>query len=402
MKRATIGLALALAVAGQSALPTPGAAQRHLPRQWLYAASGTALGLGITLFYTGHNYNKGLGWCTSAKCVGIVTTTATTLVGYMIGHELEQKYQTRYRLAPPVEMTNRTRILRSRATGLELDGGLVAVMGDDGIELVSAEPRLDYLGQRARGLRDITDVGLRASAASMVVGTGTGLYLYSVTGQTEGLRSLGGEVSAVAARGNRVAVATAGVVRIGTVTGDSVTWRADSSPVPARIADLRWENDTLLWVLTEEALTAYTLPTDSGGGLVRLGSVTLRGPARRLAVLPGGGSVAVAAGAEGAYLIRTSDLAAPQVEAHWSEPRYVYDVALWRDSDQGPPSLYVGAGPEGLYILRHDGVQLQAVGLVSNVGFVAALAAGPDALYALDRTGGVLRRIDPRAPTPEN
>jgi len=30
------------------------------------------------------------------------------------------------------------------------------------------------------------------------------------------------------------------------------------------------------------------------------------------------------------------------------------------------------------------------------------LAAGPDALYALDRTGGVLRRIDPRASTPAN
>lgn len=399
MTRATLCCALALAVPGQGALPSAATAQqRHMPRQWLYAATGTALGLGITLFYSGRNYNKSLGWCSSAKCVGIVTTTTTTLVGYMIGHELEQKYQTRYRLAPPVEMMNRTRILRSRATGLELDGGLVAVMGDDGIELVSAEPRLDYLGQRARGLRDITDVGLRASAASMVVGTGTGLYLYSVSAQGDGQRSLSGEVSAVAARGNRVAVATAGLVRIGIVTGDSVAWRADSNPVPARVADLRWENDTLLWVLTEEALTAYAMPADSG--LLRLGSVALRGPARRLAVLPG--VIAVAAGAEGAYVVRTADPTALQVEAHWSEPRYVYDVALWRDSDAGPPRLFVGAGPEGLYILKHDGLQLQAVGLVSNVGFVAALAAGPDALYALDRTGGVLRRIDPRAPTPEN
>ena len=36
-----------------------------------------------------------------------------------------------------------------------------------------------------------------------------------------------------------------------------------------------------------------------------------------------------------------------------------------------------------------------AVGLARNVGFVAALGAGADAVYALDRTGGMLRRLEP-------
>ncbi|MBI1967302.1 MAG: hypothetical protein HYS40_04880 [Gemmatimonadetes bacterium] len=387
MSRPALRLALALIVCAQ-----PAVAQSRLPRQWLYAAGGIAFGLGVTAIYNAGNYSKSLGWCSSAKCVGVFSTAAGGLVGYLIGHEVESKHRLRYRLAPPLDLPSRARMLRTRASGLELDRQLVAVVGDEGIELVSAEPRLDHLGHRARGLRDIADVGLRADAASLLVGTGTGLYLFSVTGQTEGVRALGGEVHAVAARGARVAVASGGVLQIGMVAGDSVTWRADSGAFAGRTTDLRWENDTLLWVLTESALTAVAVPSDSAP--VALGSVELRGPARRLAVKAG--AVAVAAGAEGVYLLRTTDPAMPRVVAHWAEPRYVYDVALW--TDEGGTRVFAGAGPEGLYVLEPEGGQLKAVGLVSNVGFVAALAAGPDALYALDRTGGVLRRLDPHVP----
>jgi hypothetical protein len=36
------------------------------------------------------------------------------------------------------------------------------------------------------------------------------------------------------------------------------------------------------------------------------------------------------------------------------------------------------------------------VGLSRGLGFVAALEAGPGAIYVLDRTGAVLRRLDPQ------
>lgn len=393
-------LALALTVSAH-----PLVAQGRVPKQWLYAAGGVAFGLGVTAIYSAGTYNKSIGWCSSVRCVGMFSTTAGGLVGYLIGHEIESKYRMRYRLAPPLDIPSRSRILRTRASGLDLDRNLVAVLGDDGIELVSAEPRLEYVGHRARGLRDISDVGVRAEAASLLVGTGTGLYLYSITGQADGVRSLGGEVAAVAARGDCVAVAAGGNLRIGIVAGDSVSWRADTGapPLTGRPTDLRWANDTLLWVLTEGALTAYAVPADSP--LVALGSVELRGPARRLALDPDGGTVAVAAGAEGIYLVRTEDLSMPRVAAHWAEARYVYDVAIWRDS-AGATVLFAGAGPEGLYVLAPDGARLKARGLVRNMGFVAALAAGPQALFALDRTGGVLRRLDPHGtllpPAPGN
>jgi len=381
MRRA-VTLAATLALVGQ-----PTAAQS---RRWVLAAGGAAIGLGLTALYGSGDYNRSLGWCSSVRCVGIFSTVSGSLVGYMIGHDQDERYRLRYRIAPPLEISNRTRILRTRPTGIELGAGVVAVSGDDGVELVSAQPRLDYIGHRARGLRDIQDVSLPADSARFLVGTSTGLYLFAVSGDAAGLRALDGEVSAVAMRRDRVAVTSGGVLRVGTVVGDSVHWRTDTLALTGRVADARWQDDSTLWLLTERQLVSYRVPPDSAA--TRLGVADIEGPARRLTIQDT--LAAVAAGAAGAYLVRLTDPALPRVLAHWTEPRFVYDVALWGGN------MYVAAGPEGLYVL-HPGVgRLEAIGLARSVGFVAALAAGSDALYALDRTGGVLRRIELKpAPT---
>ena len=353
-------------------------------RRWTYAAGGVGLGLVLTAIYGSGTYSRSLGWCSEVRCVGLVTTGAGGLVGYLIGHDEDVKRRIRYQVAPPLEMTSRTQVLRTRATGLDLGGRLVAVSGDEGVELVAATPALAYIGHRARGLRDIQDVSLPADTARMLVGTTTGLYLFAVSGDAAGLRALDGEVTAVAIRGDRVAVSGAGTLRVGTVAGDSVRWRTDTLALAGRVADARWQDDTTLWLLTERQLASYRVPADSPAS--RLGAVDLEGPARRLAIQDT--LAAVAAGAAGAYLVRLNDPALPRVLAHWSEPRYVYDVALFGGT------IYVAAGPEGLYVLRAAAGRLEAIGLARSVGFVAALAAGSDALYALDRTGGVLRRIE--------
>jgi len=290
----------------------------------------------------------------------------------------------RYQVAPPIDLPSRSQVLRTRATGLELGGRLVAVSGDEGVELVSAAPSLSYVGHRARGLRDIQDVSLPADSARFLVGTSTGLYLFAVSGDAAGLRALDGEVSAVAMRGSRVAVTAGGMLRVGTVTGDSVRWRIDTLALNGRVADARWQDDSTLWLLTERQLASYRVPADSAAAL--LATIDLEGPARRFTIRDT--LAAVAAGAAGVYLVRVNDPTLPRVLAHWTEPRFVYDVALWGGN------VYVAAGPEGLYVLRAGVGRLEAIGLARSVGFVAALAAGTDALYALDRTGGVLRRIE--------
>ncbi len=375
MRRAMTAVA-ALALLGQ-----PAAAQG---RRWILAAGGAAVGLGLTAIYSSGSYSRSIGWCSSARCVGITTTIGGSMVGYLIGHDQDERYRLRYRVAPPFEVSSRTRILRTRPTGLELGAGVVAVSGDDGVELVSAQPRLDYLGHRARGLRDIQDVSLPADSARFLVGTSTGLYLFTVSGDAAGLRALDGEVSAVAIRGSRVAVTAGGMLRVGTVTGDSVRWRIDTLALTGRVADARWQDDTTVWLLTDRQLASYRVPADSAA--TALARIDLEGPARRVTIRDT--LAAVAAGAAGVYLVQINDPTLPRVLAHWTEPRFVYDVALWGGD------IYVAAGPEGLYVLRAGVGRLEAIGLARSVGFVAALAADSDALYALDRTGGVLRRIE--------
>jgi hypothetical protein len=60
--------------------------------------------------------------------------------------------------------------------------------------------------------------------------------------------------------------------------------------------------------------------------------------------------------------------------------------------------VYVAAGPEGLYVLRLTALGFTPVGLSRSLGFVAAVEAGPDAIYLLDRAGFTLRRVPVPAP----
>ena len=378
MKRAAI-----LALAVLTVAPVEAEAPDRFPRRWIYAAGGVAIALTATAVYASGDYSTQIGWCTTPKCVGISTATFAGLVGFLIGREMDVRYNLRYRAAPPMDLVGRARALHTRATGLELDNGLLAAFGDDGVELVSATPALEYRAHRGEGLRDVSAVGV--GPTQLLVGSTTGLYLFGLSDDAGGRRAWRGELSAVAARGDRIAVASGGALRVGTIAGDSVMWPADSAPTGDRVMDLRWSGDSLLWVLTESALSAFQVRTDSAP--VRLGMVELRGSLRQLAIADT--LAVVSAGADGLYLVLVADPAAPRQTAHWKEPRYVYDVALWGGR------VAVAAGPEGLYVLEPTMDGLRPLGLHRDAGFVGALAVSGDVLYTLDRTGGAVRRLEP-------
>jgi hypothetical protein len=149
--------------------------------------------------------------------------------------------------------------------------------------------------------------------------------------------------------------------------------------------DLAWQGDALLWVLTEERLASYRREGDT---LRFLGALPLPTIARRLAL---DSTVAlIAAGSGGVFAVDVRDAAAPAELTNWSGARFAYDVAAVGNT------VYVAAGPEGLYILRLTPEGFRPVGLSRSVGFVAAIEAGPEAVYLLDRTGVMLRRLDPQ------
>src|SRR4029077_9380511 len=92
------------AAAALALLAQPLAAQS---RRWVLAAGGALLGVGLTAIYGSGSYSRSIGWCSSVRCVGITTTVGGSLIGYLIGHDQDERYRLRYRVAPPLEITDR-------------------------------------------------------------------------------------------------------------------------------------------------------------------------------------------------------------------------------------------------------------------------------------------------------
>ena len=119
----------------------------------------------------------------------------------------------------------------------------------------------------------------------------------------------------------------------------------------------------------------------------KLGALPLPALGRRLALADTLAFVAASSG--GVYAVDIRDPTTPVELGNWSGARFAYDVGALGDL------VYVAAGPEGLYVLRFTGTGFTPVGLSRGAGFVAAVEVASDAIYALDRNGGVLRRINP-------
>jgi hypothetical protein len=165
---------------------------------------------------------------------------------------------------------------------------------------------------------------------------------------------------------------------------DSIAAMGPGLTENARVVDVAWQDQSTAWVLTEERLAAYRVVGDS---LELRGSIEFPSLARRVTIA--GSTALVAAGSGGLYAIDIHDPDAPTEIANWSGARFAYDAALRNGT------AYVAGGPEGLYILRLTAAGFAPIGLSRGVGFVAAVEAGPDAIYLLDRTGAALRRLDP-------
>jgi hypothetical protein len=260
----------------------------------------------------------------------------------------------------------------------------VLVTGDQAIEVVRAGPTLERLGLRARGLRGIGAVAADDRRNLLLVGSAVGLYRFPLRGEEPGTLAYPGEISALSGDGARLLLGLGLQVQLARV-GDSVETLGAPVDEDARVMDVAWHDSRIAWVLTEERLAAYGVVGDS---LAFRGAMTFPVLARRVTIAD---SLAlVAAGSGGLYVVDIRNPAAPVEIANWSGARFVYDAALRGDI------AYVAGGPEGLYVLRLTATGLEPVGLSRGVGFVAAIEAGPDAIYLLDRTGLALRRIDPQ------
>lgn len=378
MKR-TITLALLLAV-----LAAPATAQEggRFPRKWLMAGLGAALTGTVAVLYA-TSYEGNIGGCSKATCVVPVTVGLGSLLGFMIGSEMDKLHNLRYGHAPPLSLHGVELALGgTEPNDLALWGGFVYVTGAEAVEVIAAGPRMTRTAVKARGLRGIGPVLPEHAHNTLLVGTAVGLYRFPLATDEPGSLAYPGEISALSADGQLLAVGLGPETRLMRL-GD--TLEASTAPLPeeSRVVDLAWHGNDRLWVLTEDRLAAYDV--DAVGVATARGAFEFPGVPRRLTLAD---SLAfVSAGSAGVFALDIRDPDHPTELSNWSGARFVYDAAVLHDR------VYLAAGPEGLYVLRLTGEGFAPVGLSRNVGFVAAVEAGPDAIYLLDRAGLALRRV---------
>ncbi|MDH4043247.1 MAG: hypothetical protein OEW06_02220 [Gemmatimonadota bacterium] len=372
-------LALALTTAPGPLLAQDG----RIPRKWLMAGVG-ALVTGAMATVYALAFEQDIGGCSKATCVIPVSVVLGGGIGYMIGKEMDDLYAVRYSHAPPLKLRGRELSLTMVPNDVVVHDSTVLVTGTEGVEVVRAGPTLDRLGLRARGLRGIGDVAADNGRNLLLVGSAVGLYRFPLLGDDPGTLAYPGEISALSADGSRLLLGLGLEVQLARI-GDSVEAVGTPMAEDARVVDVAWQGNQMAWVLTEERLAAYGLVGDS---LVFRGAMPFPVLARRVSIAD---SVAlVSAGSGGLYALDIRNPAAPAEITNWSGARFVYDAAMRNGI------AYVAGGPEGLYVLRLTAAGFEAVGLSRGVGFVAAVEAGPDAIYLLDRTGLALRRLDPQ------
>ena len=361
-------------------------ARRHgrIPRTWLATGIGMAVG-GTAAFIYASARNPDLSdTCTSSSCVTTVSIVAGFVSGFLIGRELDQLYKLRYRHAPPLTLRGQSMPLSILPNDISSRGGAITAAGDGGVEVVMAGPRLERGDVRARGLRGVIAALPDPAGNHLFVSTGSGLYGFALSGErVAGSLLVAGEVSAVALRNGNAVLIHDGTIKSARVDGDSLVAVSPPRAFESRATDVAWDPERpVVWVLTETALVALAA-SDAGLG-ASVGALPLPGTGRRLAVR--GTTIAVAASEGGVLLVDATDPQAPRQTAAWSLSRFAYDVAL------GGSSVYLAAGPEGLYVLepRADG-SLSPIGLARGLGFISALETEGANLLLLDRTGGLLR-----------
>ena len=358
-----------------------GAQDGRIPRRWLMTGVG-ALVTGAMATVYALAFEQDIGGCSEASCVIPLSVALGAGVGYMIGKEMDDLYAVRYSHAPPIKVGGRELTLSLIPNDVAIADSTVLVTGTDGIELVHIGPTLERLGLRARGLRGIGAVMADDRRNLLLVGSAVGLYRFPLRGEDPGTLAYPGEISAVSGHGATLLLGLGLGVQLARM-GDSIEATGPGLTENARVVDVAWQDQSTAWVLTEERLAAYRVVGDS---LEPRGSVAFPSLARRVTIA--GSTALVAAGSGGLYAIDIHDADAPTEIANWSGARFVYDAALRNGT------AYVAGGPEGLYILRLTSEGFAPVGLSRGVGFAAAVEAGPDAIYLLDRTGTALRRLD--------
>lgn len=374
-------LALVLAsTAGAQPVPEAARGADRTPKRWILAAAGgIALGA-MGLVYGRSGTTSQAGNCTSPDCVTGVAFASGALVGYLIGRELDQLHVLRYRgqsaLKPRIDVVS----LGFEVTGLAARDSLIAASGRPGVRLITSGLVFRPGTLRAGGIRGITDLALDGASTRLAITTPTGVYVYPVA-SGPGAMIRDGAAGLAVGIGDTLVFATVARLQRAPFAADTLReWPGVDVGRP--ITALAEDSRGLVWATADSMLSAVRFTGDS---LEVVSSLPVPGRPRRLVAR--NGVVAVAMGEDGVLVVDATDPARPAVVTRWSGTRFAYDVSL------APDRLFVGGGPDGLYVLGITGTDIRPLGLARDLGFAAVVVSRGSYTYVFDRNTSSLRRI---------
>jgi hypothetical protein len=373
----SVALAVALAVAS----PAPALAQAKSHKRWFLGIGG-ALAVGIPAYaFTSDEVVKSS--CSSKGCVGIVAAAIGGLIGFLVGLEMDKKYERRMAAGPTLNYSFLDVPLDVVPDRITRFPGGAAVVGMGGARLIRDDGTVH---PRGSGVRGIEDVAVMPHLDLLILSTFSNLLSFeissdSVYGQVIDERG-GGSMGRFA---NRLAVAGLDSVRLLDVRKDVHEVAVETVTGienPDYVTDMAFSRDgSIGWVLWDDRLVAY------GPELAKIGEVTL--PAAGRTVRMDGNRLAIAAGTGGVFIMDATDPAAPRVVQHYEGVRFAYAADLEGDR------VYVAAGPEGVALVDISGTEPRVVGVARETRFATdVVVSGVGEVWILDRDGQSVQIAD--------
>ena len=378
-RTAAIGLALLATLA--TAAPPARAQDSVLTEQDRTPRAKT---LGITGLLVGGALGYGFGATQKPPAYSIAVGAALLggLAGYFVGRQYDELHAAQFHGVRPIAPRTSEAELEGDPTALAVHDDLIAVGGNEGVQLFSSGGgSLLPTGTRAGGLLGISTVEITPRTGWLTIGAENGLYIFPPR-RGRGVLVNPGSVAAVIATSGRIFSASGDRVIVTPVGADSAQpWPNTDLGAPVRALAIDTAR-AIIWAATDKQLIALQAIGDS---LVRLGAAAIDGGARRVTVQ--GDIAAVAVGERGVRIFDVSDPRRPLALKTWTVARFAYDVSL--DGKR----MFVAAGPEGVYVADFHGKNLVTIGLARGLGFASAIVSRDGYTYLLDRRTNTLRRL---------
>ncbi len=376
--RRSITLAVALAVIS----PASALAQSKSYKRWYFGIGG-ALAIGIPAYVFTSEERSLSSSCSSKGCVGGVAAAIGGLIGFLIGMEMDNKYERRMRAGPTFDYSFRDvplDIVPDRITSFP---GGAAIVGMGGARVIRSDGTVQ---SRGSGVRGIEDVAVLPALDLLILSTFSSLLSFEMADDSAYGRVIdergGGSMEVFQ---NRLAVAGLDSLRLLDVsrTGDDVRIETVAGLENSDyITDMAFSADRNIgWLLKDNRLASYE------AGLKKIGEVTL--PAVGRTVRTQGNRLVVAAGSSGVFVLDAGDPAAPRIVQQYEGVRFAYAADL--DGDR----MYVAAGPEGVVLVDISGDEPRVLGVARETRFATdVVVSGVGAVWIVDRDGKSVQIAD--------